>query len=1046
MHQHHDHLLSVLALVLAIVGSGVSLYMLRTGRSQNSAAIDSSNFTAAIAFAAGCWAMHFVSMMEAHSATVASYDAQLVLLPFFLMLLGTYPALAVFNSDGVGKLRLALSIGLLALAICAMHYLGMRSEHEHTMTEYDRAWVATTIALALLASYGGLRMMQSLQRRRTLEWWRLAIMAIMMGVANGLIHDSAMESMRMSIGSPHIHQGAAAMAGMQQGRLSEMLVGVILLAILVMMVASMRQTRIRVWNTLLMVGISELSIMMLMPVFMPSDSPVIVVSLVDVGLLMLLLFPVAWRLQRTDQHLGHSRLETEKNLAAQGAVIELLTLPLDHVDSREMLDDALSIVCRIEWLGQAVVTGVIFLKDAHSDKLVVGARRNLQELDAHPCRDDGEERCHCKPIVEELRQQCQSRIVNGETIGLQVLAQQGHCLVPLLFDQQLQGVLGFYLLPDQQFDAVEIRLLETVGAALSGMLHSKQNLDRLLLANTVFEHNLTCLIITDAENRILDVNPVFSKVTGYSAEEVLGRDPAVLKSGRHDRFFYAKLWEELHATGSWQGEIWNKNKDGTIYPVWLAIAIVSDQKGRIQNYIGAFADISEHKHAEEQIRQLAYYDSLTGLANRSLFYDRLEQAMIQARRDHGKLALLFIDLDRFKEVNDSLGHEAGDTLLKNVAARIRGCLRESDVLARLGGDEFVVLLKDMPSSPGEACMEICRKISENIIRRLSEGHDFERYTFYGGGSIGIVIYPDDATSIGDLIQRADTAMYEAKNAGRNTYSFFNPELGRQLESRLAIGHALRQAIDRKELSLVYQPLVSMQDQRVIGAEVLLRWHNEELGQVSPVDFIPLAEESGVIVQIGEWVIQQACQQLLEWQRKNKPTPNYLAINVSIHQLKHKDFADRALTLCRQFNIDPSQLELEITEGGLAQYPDQIAEILRQLRQGGFRLAIDDFGTDYSSLGRLKSFNADLLKIDRSFVFEMTSNPDDVAIVQAIIDMGRALGLETLAEGVETSEQCQLLQRLGCMKGQGYLFGKPMPAEAFEKRMLEQWQALQLENA
>jgi EAL domain-containing protein (putative c-di-GMP-specific phosphodiesterase class I) len=357
------------------------------------------------------------------------------------------------------------------------------------------------------------------------------------------------------------------------------------------------------------------------------------------------------------------------------------------------------------------------------------------------------------------------------------------------------------------------------------------------------------------------------------------------------------------------------------------------------------------------------------------------------------------------------------------------------VLARLGGDEFVVLLKDLATTPNDTSIEACKRIADHIIRRLSEGHDFERYTFYGGGSIGIVIYPDNAEAVSDLVQRADTAMYEAKSAGRNTYRFFNPALGKELESKLAIGHALRHAIERKELYVVYQPLVDMSNQRIIGAEVLLRWHSQELGQVSPVVFIPMAEESGLIVSIGEWVMQQACKQWLHWQGCHQFQLQYLAVNVSIHQLKHRDFADRILSLCRQFNIAPCHLALEITEGGLAQYPDEIECILKQLQQSGFRLAIDDFGTDYSSLGRLKSFNVDLLKIDRSFVNDMTHSSDDAAIVKAIIDLGNALGLQTLAEGVETVAQYQLLQQLGCQRGQGYLFGKPMSAQEFEKLLI-----------
>lgn len=909
---------------------------------------------------------------------------------------------------------------------------------------------ATTALAAALLTTTFATIPANIPAIQTLDAANIALLAVLLIVAIGKPRlnqgrrsqhiGAALIVLGCSIHSPVIAQielttassTLAAMSSPENGQdsLTVLVVVLTLLTLLMLSFISFQQSNIGVWKTLFLVGFSELVVMLLIPALVPTDAPLVLKSLLDMGLLMLLMIPVAWRLHKTGHYLYNSRLEAEKNLATQSAIVELLTLPQNRLDIQELLGHALKIICNIPWLKDSA-KGAIFLNDEAGKVLTMAAQYHMPDRVRQQCSKVAHGECLCGSAAANMQLQHHHHAENLPTVRSEYMTDNGQYIVPLIADQQLYGVLTLYLQPDHQFNSAEARLLETISATLSGMICAKQNQDELMLANTVFEHNLNCLMITDADNRILNVNPVFSAVTGYSADEIRGQNPSLLKSGRQGQSFYMKLWKTLQETGSWQGEIWNKRKNGSIYPAWLAITCVRDQKGRLQNYIGAFADISDHKHAEERIRQLAYYDSLTGLANRSLFYDRLEQAIIHAKRNQTKLALLFIDLDRFKEVNDTLGHDAGDTLLKTVATRIRSCLRETDVLARLGGDEFVVLLKDLAAMPSDNSIEACKRIADHIIRRLAEGHDFERYTFYGGGSIGIVVYPDNAEAVSDLIQRADTAMYEAKSAGRNTYRFFNPALGKELEDKLAIGHALRHAIERKELYVVYQPLVDMSDQSIIGAEVLLRWHNPELGQVPPTVFIPMAEESGLIVSIGEWVMQQACKQWLYWQTHHQFPLQYLAVNVSIHQLKHRDFADRALSLCRQFNIAPRHLALEITEGGLAQYPDDIDRILKQLQQSGFRLAIDDFGTDYSSLGRLKSFNVDLLKIDRSFVNEMTHSDDDAAIVKAIIDLGNALGLQTLAEGVETVAQYQLLQQMGCGRGQGYLFGKPMSAEDFE---------------
>lgn len=802
------------------------------------------------------------------------------------------------------------------------------------------------------------------------------------------------------------------------------------MVMLILVFMSFQQNRIELFKTLLIVGMSELIIMLMLPVILPENTSALLVSFLDVVFLMLFVSPVAWRLKHVAEALQLQQQEAEKNLHSQNAINQLLSLPIHQFDMDELLNNALSIILKIAWLNK-VSKGAIFLQNSNDATGKMFARcHSSAEIGFSPALAPTD-CCWCGTVVGGLEKRIHGGLFQGSA---EFWNQENHChyLIPLLSDSQLHGVLALYLPAGKQFEPTEADILKILGATLSELIRSKQTLVELGLINTVFRHSLTCLMVADAENRILNINPAFTDVTGYALDEVKGHNPSVLTSGLHDADFYADMWRKLNENGNWQGEIWDKKKNGEIFLEWLSITVVKDHKGNVLNFIAAFADITSQKEAEKRIRQLAYYDNLTGLANRTLFYDRLEQAIIYAKRNRTKLALLFIDLDRFKEVNDTLGHDAGDELLKTVAGRIRSCLRESDVLARLGGDEFVVLLREIDGAGSGNVIENCKKVADNILRRLGEGHQYHRYTFYGGGSIGIVIYPDNAEIVGDLIQRADTAMYEAKNAGRNTYRFFSQELAMVLESKLSMNHALRLALENRELSLLYQPLVNMDDCSIIGAEVLLRWRNAELGEVSPACFIPLAEESGVIIGIGEWVIEQACRQLQEWLKQSKIKLQYLAVNVSIHQIIHPNFADRVSAICQQFNIPPEYLELEITEGGLARYPDSIADILTQLQQAGFKLAIDDFGTDYSSLGRLKSFNVDLLKIDRSFVSDMTNDPDDAAIVKAIIDLADALGLTTLAEGVETAEQFELLKRYGCLRGQGYLFGKPVRAEEFEQ--------------
>ena len=1029
MHTSHAIYLVIISIIVAVFGCGSTLFLLGVGNPQGKTNKSVQLVAATLAFSTGAWAMHFIGMLAFQMTTPMAFDTNITLASYLFVIAGTLPAILIVQRGLQHRLLAAIC---LMLAICTMHYTGMASLRMQPAISYQPIAFAMSAIIAFGMSYAALWLIELLQNRSQVQELLFIISATLLGLAISSMHYASMAGVRLEHDS--ISLAAQSVEAINPDDLAYLVVSLTLFIMVMLLLGALQQSRIVIWKTLLMVGLSELVIMLLMPVMLPPDTSTLTASILDVALLMLLVSPVAWRLQQAGDRLYQSQQNAQKGLDLQQAISQLLALPLDRLNMSEIMASALNIILDISWL-QVLPKGAVFLNNNDENVLTMVAEHNLSNQIRQTCARVAHGQCLCGAAALTREVQFHSHLNAAHSIRYEGMSDHGHYIIPLLTKQQLNGVLCLYVESGHQFDNAEVDLLKILGVTLSGLIVSKQALDELMLANMMVEHSLTCLMMADSENRVLKVNPSFTAATGYSLDEMKGKNPAFLSSGRHDADFYAQMWSQLQTEGCWEGEIWNKRKNGDVYPEWLTITAVKNQQGQVQNYIAAFADMTKHKLAEEQIKQLAYYDNLTGLANRTLFYDRLEQAIFQAKRNQTKLALLFIDLDRFKEVNDTLGHDAGDQLLKTVAIRIRSCLRESDVLSRLGGDEFVVLLKDINPAQGKEIEDICATIADNIISRLSEVHEYKPYSIYGGGSIGIVIYPDNAEQVSDLIQRADTAMYEAKNAGRNTFRFFTPELAENLETRLSMGHALRGAIERDEFSLVYQPLIDMRDQAIIGAEVLLRWRSAELGFISPMQFIPLAEEIGLIVEIGEWVLKQACQQLSVWQKNQSMSMCYLAVNVSIHQLILPDFAERVLSLCQQYAILPQSLELEITEGGLAQYPETITAILNKLQQAGFGLAIDDFGTDYSSLGRLKSFNVDLLKIDRSFVNDMTTESDDAAIVKAIIDLGNALSLKTLAEGVETMEQFELLKQLGCIRGQGYLFGKPMAVEDFEQLMM-----------
>jgi diguanylate cyclase (GGDEF)-like protein/PAS domain S-box-containing protein len=545
--------------------------------------------------------------------------------------------------------------------------------------------------------------------------------------------------------------------------------------------------------------------------------------------------------------------------------------------------------------------------------------------------------------------------------------------------------------------------------------------EKLLIAKAV-EQSKEGLIVTDTQGNIVKVNQAFTEISGYPETDVLGNNARLLSSGRHDPAFFQALWSALDAQCHWAGEIWNRRKDGTPYLQLTSISRLDDEAGRPMNYIASFSDITESKAAEEQARRLAHFDPLTGLPNRTLLAERATQALRLVRRNGSSLALMYIDLDHFKNINDSLGHAVGDGVLVAVAARFQAALREQDTLSRAGGDEFVLLLPDTDAA-GAA------HVAQKLLLLATQSYRVGQHELTITPSIGIALCPADGADYSALAQSADAAMYRAKQGGRNGFAFHTADMQAQSARLLQLENALRRALERGELSLHYQPQLCRDGRRIVGAEALLRWQHPELGAVSPAEFIPIAESSGLITSIGEWVLRTATRQLRTWLDEGME-PLTLAVNLSAVQFRQPNLVETVTRILDEAGIAPERLELELTESVASDDPVAAVTVMNELHARGVRMSIDDFGTGYSSLSYLKRFKVYKLKIDRSFVGGVTESSEDQAIVTAIINLAGSLGMRTIAEGVETEAQARFLRERGCDEMQGYWFGRPLTAQQF----------------
>lgn len=589
------------------------------------------------------------------------------------------------------------------------------------------------------------------------------------------------------------------------------------------------------------------------------------------------------------------------------------------------------------------------------------------------------------------------------------------------------GTLSIYHDEPREPEEGQLRLIGEF-ARIAGLAVQRANADtRLRQAVAVFDNTHEGVVITDLQSNIIAVNRAFTQITGFTEQEVLGCNPVILNSGRQDETFYQVLWESLLTVGHWRGEIWNRRKNGEVYPQLLDISTVRDDDGKAKNYVGVMTDISQLKQSEASLERLAHYDPLTDLPNRLLIQSRLEQALKEARRDNERVGVLFLDIDRFKDVNDSLGHRVGDALLQMMTQRLAARLRDEDSFGRLGGDEFLIIIGHGRES------DVAAKVARELIGLLDAPFELpDGEDIYAGASIGISVFPEDGDDAATLIQHADAAMYQAKEEGRNTFRFYTPALTEAANRRISTEARMRRAIANGEFVIHYQPQVSIADRQIVGCEALLRWEDPQKGLVPPAEFIPLAEETGLIAPLGDWVLDRVAAQLRHWIDRGYGEL-CMAVNLSVRQLQNQaDFVQQLVAAIDHYRLPVGRLKLEITESVIMAKGDEAEKLLRAIRDTGVRLSIDDFGTGYSSLAYLKRFPIDELKIDRSFVRDIPVDTDDAEIAATIIAMAHNLRLKVVAEGVETAEQAAFLVEHGCAFCQGYWYSRPVTADNVDR--------------
>ncbi len=684
----------------------------------------------------------------------------------------------------------------------------------------------------------------------------------------------------------------------------------------------------------------------------------------------------------------------------------------------------LETILQLPWLDTNA--GGVFLADQSNQELRLVAEINFSTAIKKSCARVDFGYCLCGRVAESAQSLHVECVDERHDTYYEGMCDHGHYVVPIKIQSQLIGVMVLYIRTGHKYNIDEIQVLENFADIIALLIHNTQTQLDKQIADLVLSRSNHGVTITDPEMKIEWINPAFEKLSGYTLEEVAGKTPAILKSGRHGKDFYAAMWYSIKEKGYWEGEIWNRRKNGEVYPEWLNIVALKGSNGEVLRYAAMFVDLSTIKSAEDKIHRLAYYDNVTDLANSELLHKRLKKMLYRSRKEGGQVVIVALALDNFRNINAVLGRRAGDAMLCETAQRITG-LKEGAIEARTGSDEFIIACLE----PQVNDISLINLVAQ-LKKKLRVSFKYEQHELCLDNSVGIAWSNGRDTDVDSLLRRSTIALAYCKEHSRGGHRFHNQEIEKEVDYRHFLGMNIGKAIERKELFLVYQPQVNRKG-RVIGAEVLLRWHNKELGNIPPDVFISIAEERGSIIDIGRWVFEETLKQLLQWQQNGLCESGYferLAVNVSPHQILSRNIINEFSRACTRYGFPPSLIELEITESGISEDSKDIVKHLHSLSEMGFKIAIDDFGTGHSSLSRLRHFPISIVKIDQSFVRNMGDDSSSTILVKSIIDMAHTLGFQVIAEGVENAQQLKVLLDFGCDIFQGYYFSKPVSADEF----------------